>query len=366
MGMKPVKDVVGIASQFAIEGNLIEVFRFGSGHINDTYCAGYTQDGRRARVLLQRINRDVFPRPQDVMQNLVRVAEHLKSEVGDDPDHERKAPRLIATRDGAWWHVADDGDYWRAFHFVERACSYDAVQNAAQAFAAAQGFGRFQSQLASLPPPKLLDVIPHFHDTPRRFEAFQQALAADGAGRASSAAPEIAFALEHQSLCRALLDAGLPERVTHNDAKINNVLFDESNGEALCVVDLDTVMPGVAAYDFGDLVRTATCTAEEDETNLDLVRMEPSLFEAVSRGYLSTAREFLLPAEVESLAIAGEVITFETGLRFLTDYLQGDRYFKVHKPDHNLIRCRTQFKLVQSIEEQRTVIEPMVAEAMAR
>jgi Ser/Thr protein kinase RdoA (MazF antagonist) len=206
--------------------------------------------------------------------------------------------------------------------------------------------------LADLPAPRLHDTIPDFHHTPKRFAALGQAIASDVAGRAVTARQEIDFALARESLTARLVEVGLPERVTHNDTKINNVLLDDATGEGTCVIDLDTVMPGLVAYDFGDMVRTATSPAPEDEQDLNRVNMEFPLFEALARGYLSTASGFLTPAEKESLAFAGKLITFEIGIRFLTDYLSGDTYFKVHREGHNLDRCRAQFKLLQSIEFQ--------------
>jgi len=206
--------------------------------------------------------------------------------------------------------------------------------------------------LADLPAPRLHDTIPDFHHTPKRFAALEQAIGADVAGRVALARPEMDFALARKPLASMLLDAGLPERVTHNDTKINNVLLDDDTGEGTCVIDLDTVMPGLAAYDFGDMVRTATCTAQEDEQDLSKVEMQFPLFEALARGYMTTAAGFLTAEEKESLAVAGKLITFEIGVRFLTDFLSGDTYFKTHRQGHNLERARAQFKLLQSLEQQ--------------
>jgi Ser/Thr protein kinase RdoA (MazF antagonist) len=234
------------------------------------------------------------------------------------------------------------------------------VENKEQAFQAARAFGRFQEQLASLPAPRLLDTIPDFHNTPKRFKALEEAIAADAAGRAAMAKPEIEFALAHQSMASVLLDANLPERVTHNDTKFNNVMLDDTTGEAICVIDLDTAMPGLAPYDFGDMVRATTSPALEDERDLSKVTMQFPMFEALVRGYLSSAGGFLTKAEKDLLAFSGKLITFEIGIRFLTDYLAGDTYFKVHREGHNLDRCRTQFKLVESIEEQEERMNRLV------
>jgi len=203
----------------------------------------------------------------------------------------------------------------------------------------------------------LHDTIPDFHHTPKRFLALEKAIAADAVNRAALAKPEIAFALRNKAITSVLLDANLPERVTHNDTKFNNVMLDDATGEGICVIDLDTVMPGLALYDFGDMVRTATSPMKEDERDLSKVSMQFPMFEALVRGYLASASEFLTKAEKQHLTFAGKLITFEIGLRFLTDFLAGDTYFKVHRDGHNLDRCRTQFKLVESIERQEGAMQ---------
>ena len=269
--------------------------------------------------------------------------------------------RLILARDGRAWHVDDEGNHWRAFHLIERAHSYDAVESTDQAYQAGSAFGRFQQLLANLPPPRLHDTIPDFHHAPKRFKALEQAIAADVAGRAFLAKREIDFACAREPINGVLLAANLPERVTHNDTKFNNVLLDDETGEGVCVIDLDTVMPGLAPYDFGDMVRTTTSPAMEDERDLSKVEMQFPMFEALARGYLGTAGGFLTKAEKDLLAFSGKLITFELGVRFLTDYLMGDTYFKVHREGHNLDRCRTQFKLIESIEQQEESMNRLVA-----
>jgi len=354
------KSVAAAARAFAIEGELTGAAPYGSGHINDSYRAVFRRNGSQSRCLLQRINHRIFKNPVALMDNIERVTAHLGARVAADPDRDRRVLRLIPAREGGVLHIDADGEYWRAYVFIDRATTYNAVESADQAFQAARAFGEFQRMLADLPAPRLHDTIPDFHHTPRRFAALEQAIAADVAGRVALAQPEIDFALARKSLAGALVGAGLPERVTHNDTKINNVLLDDATGEGTCVIDLDTVMPGLAAYDFGDMVRTATCRAAEDEQDLSKVSMEFPLFEALARGYLSTASRFLTPAEKESLAVAGKLITFEIGIRFLTDFLSGDTYFRIHRPDHNLDRCRTQFKLVESIERQEKAMQKYV------
>ncbi len=353
-------DIGAVARQFEIPGEFLEAKPYGSGHINDTYRAYFDVGGVPAPSILQRINHHVFKNPVALMENIQRVTAHLAKGFANDPDKCRRVLCLIPARDGLNWHVDSEGNYWRAYRFVGGAQTYDAAVSTEQAFQAARAFGQFQKQLADLPAPALHETIPDFHNTPKRFVALQQAIAADVAGRAAFAKPEIEFALAHQHITSILLDANLPARVTHNDTKFNNVMLDDSTGEGICVIDLDTVMPGLALYDFGDMVRTTTSPAKEDEQDLSKVTMQFPMFEALVRGYLSSAGGFLAKEEKQYLAFSGELITFEIGLRFLTDYLAGDTYFRVHREGHNLDRCRTQFKLVESIKQQEEAMNQLV------
>jgi aminoglycoside phosphotransferase (APT) family kinase protein len=348
------------ASQFEFSGDVLGLTPHGGGHINDTFLVTCQAQGAPVRYILQHINRNVFHDPVAVMQNVERVTEHLAAQAAGQPDSARRALRLIPARDGRKWHVDAQGETWRAYRFIENARTYDTATSSGQAFQAARAFGSFQQQLSSLPPPRLHETIPDFHDTPKRFAALEQAVAADFAGRAALAEPEIEFARSRQSITGILLDADLPERITHNDTKFNNVLLDDKTGEAVCVIDLDTVMPGLALYDFGDMVRTTTSPAAEDEKDLAKVTMQFSMFEALVRGYVESAGAFLTAAEREYLAFSGKLITFEIGIRFLADYLSGDTYFKVHREGHNLDRCRTQFRLVESIEQQEEEMNRLV------
>jgi hypothetical protein len=349
-------DLRDLARRFLIQGDFLDAAPYGSGHINDTYCARFSQGGTPVRYIIQRVNHNVFRNPVALMDNLQRVTAHLHDKLAGTPDVSRRRLTLLPTRQGGAWHLDPGGNYWRCYIFIEKARSFDAIKSPRQAFEAAKAFGRFQKLLSDLPAPRLHDTIPDFHHTPRRFARLEQALAKDAFNRALAARTEIEFALRRKPMTSLLLDAQLPERVTHNDTKINNVMLDDQTGEEVCVIDLDTVMPGLALYDFGDLVRTATSPAMEDERDLDRVTMQFPMFEALARGYLSTASDFLTPAERRHLVLSGKLITFEIGIRFLTDFLDGDTYFKMHRDGHNLDRCRTQFKLVQSIEEQE---EPM-------
>jgi hypothetical protein len=355
------KPAVGaIVRQFQIPGECVSAVPFGNGHINDTYRVVCLAKGREHRAILQRINTRIFQNPEALMANIERVTSHLAAQVAHLPDAHRRVTRLIPTCDGQGWLRDPEGGCWRAYSFIEGAASHDNVTCPAQAFQAARAFGQFQGHLATLPAPRLFDTIPDFHHTPKRFAALEAAIQADGSNRAHGVRAEIEFALARKSIAGRLLNAGLPERVTHNDTKLNNVLIDEASGEGLCVVDLDTVMPGLALYDFGDMVRTSTSPAAEDEPDLRKVQMLFPLFEALVRGYLETAGGFLTRGEKAQLAFSGQLITFEIGIRFLTDYLNGDTYFKIHHPGHNLDRCRTQFTLVERIEEQEEAMNRLV------
>jgi hypothetical protein len=355
------QNVGAVACRFEVEGELSSVVLHGSGHINDTYCATFQQVGGPRRFILQRINTRIFKSPVALMENIERVTAHLAAQARGEPDIARRVLTLIPAFEGRSWHEDSDGNYWRMYRFVENARSYDAVESIEQAFEAAKAFGNFQRQLVNLPTPRLLETIPDFHSTPKRFAALEQAIAADVANRAGMARAEIDFALARRPIVSALLDANLPERVTHNDTKFNNVLLDDATGEAICVIDLDTVMPGLAPYDFGDMVRTTTSPAQEDEQDLSKVTMQFYLFEALLRGYLDGAGGFLTKLEKQHLVLAGKLITFEQGIRFLTDHLLGDHYYKVHRDGHNLDRCRAQFKLVESIERQEERMERLVS-----
>ena len=358
--MNDEQDVSAAAREFAIDGEFVSAKPYGSGHINDTYSAVFRQPGTTARYLLQRINTRIFSNPVALMDNIQRVTMHLAAKVADRPDRFRRVLNLIPTRAGTFFHVDAHGRYWRAYRFIENATTYNSVQSPQQAFQAAKAFGEFQGLLADLPSPPLHETIPDFHDTPKRIAALEASIASDAAGRAMLAAREIDFVLARKQIADTLINAGLPVRVTHNDTKINNVLLDDVTGEGTCVIDLDTVMPGLAPYDFGDLVRTATSTAPEDEPDLSKVTFQLPLFEALTAEYLSAAGRFLTAAEREHLVSAVKLITFEIGVRFLTDYLAGDTYFKVHREGHNLDRCRTQFRLVECIEQRETEMVRLV------
>jgi aminoglycoside phosphotransferase (APT) family kinase protein len=362
----PEKELRHISRQFQIFGELLHAEACEIGHINDTFLATYEQGGVRLRYLHQKINQHVFKDPPAVMKNVVRVTTHIrgKLEAAGVNDITRRAMIVIPTREGQSCFRNADGEYWRTFVFIEGAQSYESVQTANQAFEAGRAFGEFQLHLVDLPGAQLNETIPGFHNTRRRFAAFQRAVEQDRFNRARDVQAEIEFAIKRGPLCDVLLNAlatgRIPERITHNDTKFNNVMLDIRTGKAICVVDLDTVMPGCALYDFGDMVRTTTSPALEDERDLSKVNLHMSMFKKLAEGYFSAAGCFLTKTERSYIAFSGKLISFETGLRFLADYLTGDHYFRIHRPGHNLDRCRKQFRLVESIERHEEAMQKLV------
>lgn len=353
------------AVHFPLHGRLTNISHYGSGHINDTFLVCHDQAGTAVRYILQRVNHRVFKDVPRLMENIQRVSSHA-AQTPDCRADSRRALTLVPTAGGHPFHRSESGDFWRVYLFIEGARTFDQLESPRQAFEAAKAFGTFQRLLADLPGAPLHETIPAFHDTRRRFETLRQAAAADVAGRKAEVAAELAFAFEREADTDRLLALGrngdLPTRVTHNDTKINNVMLDEQSGEGICVIDLDTVMPGFSLYDFGDMVRSATITAAEDERDLSKVGFRQSVFESLANGFAAGAGAVLNDAEWENLAFAGRIMTYEVGIRFLTDYLQGDVYFRTHRPGQNLDRCRTQFRLVECLEAADADLKRVVAE----
>jgi hypothetical protein len=360
-----------VCAHFPFAGRFVSGNPHGSGHINDTFAVTFDDGGKSVRYILQRINQRVFRDVPRLMDNIARVSAHVAAEVGREPRGQppAQALTLIRTVRGETFHRDAEDRCWRAYVFVEQASTHDIVTSPRLAREAAFAFGRFQRQLANLAGPRLHETIPHFHDTRRRYQAFQRALGADVRNRAGVVAAEVRFAREREALAGVLLDlqarGDMPERVTHNDTKVNNVMLDDATGVGVCVIDLDTVMPGLSLYDFGDMVRSATNSAAEDERDLARVKSQLAIFEGLVEGYLAATRGFLNPVEAQHLVTAGRLMTFEVGLRFLTDYLEGDVYFKTKHADHNLDRCRNQFALVASMENQREAMEAIVRRHLA-
>ncbi|MGI5867934.1 MAG: phosphotransferase enzyme family protein [Kiritimatiellia bacterium] len=369
---KPRHDFKRIASGFDLYGSFQSAAPYGSGHINDTFELIYDQAGRPVRYILQRVNENVFKEGEALMENIRRVTAHQRAKLAeaDADEPSRRALTLVPAVDGRCFHRDGNGNLWRVYLFIERATGHDRIETPAQAEAAARAFGEFQLLLVDLPGGPLHETIPKFHDTASRFKTLLAAVEADACNRAAGVKAEIDFALAREADADRLLAlqrAGeLPTVVTHNDTKLNNVLLDDATGEGVCVIDLDTVMPGLALYDFGDMVRTATNSAPEDEPDVSKVYMRMPMFEALVRGYLSSAGGFLNATELALLPFSGKLLTFECAIRFLTDYLQGDVYFKTRRPGQNLDRCRSHFKLVASIEESHDAMLEVVRRAAAK
>lgn len=341
---------------FDFGGQVAGALRYGQGHINDTFCVYVqTPQGDARRFILQRINTDTFRDPKGLMENIVGVTDYLRDVIaqnGGDPA--REAMTVLRTRMGGTFFADSEGGAWRAYPFIEGTVCLQSVQAPAQFYESARAFGRFQQLLAGYPAATLHETIEKFHDTRQRFANFETALAADACGRAKEVQAEVEFAMARKADCAYLMDlleqGKLPLRVTHNDTKLNNILFDAHTGEALCVIDLDTIMPGLALNDYGDSIRFGASTAAEDEPDVSKVHFDLYLFELYTRGYLEAAGAALTDTEKEYLPWGAKLMTLECGIRFLTDYLQGDTYFKVSRARQNLERCRTQFKLVADME----------------
>lgn len=352
-----------ISRHFQILGDFLHAEPCKIGHINETYIATFSQAGSRVRYILQKLNTDVFKDPDAVMSNMLRVTRHQreKLEQAGTQDVSRRVLTVVPARDGSGYWRSPQSTCWRSFVFVEGVQTHESASSPAQAFEAGRAFGEFQRLLSDLPGARLAETIPHFHNSRRRFDALMGVVKADPCGRVAEALAEIEFARRREKLVdvilRAMAKKQIPERVTHNDTKFNNVMLDAATGKAMCVVDLDTVMPGCALYDFGDMVRTTTSPTLEDELDLSKVQMRMPVFKQLCRGYLEAAGSMLNRHERSLIAFSGKLLTFTIGLRFLTDFLAGDTYFRVHRPHHNLDRTRVQFRLVESIEKQEEAMQ---------
>lgn len=333
------------ATAFLPDQEITRLLPWGSGHIHHTFKVQTNQDC----FLLQRLNEHVFPDLDAVMENLERISAHLASRLSHQADGERRRLRLLTTPSEACLHRDPGGNAWRMLHFITDTVSFDTAPDLGHIEAAARAFGEFQRQLDDLPGPALRETIPAFHDTRRRFDRFEQVLTNDPVNRRQSCADEAHSLQSLRHLATALQDLKLPLRTVHNDTKLNNLLFDQRSQAPLCVIDWDTVMPGHVAHDFGDMVRTMASEAAEDEPDLSRVKLRPDRLAALQSGYLSATRDWLAPAEIESLRLGAETILYEQALRFLTDHLEGDCYYPVSLPGHNLLRTRVQLTLLHQL-----------------
>ena len=359
------KDTLNILSHFCVQGELMDVFSYGNGHINITRRLIIDDNGAKREYILQRINTNVFKNPDALMENYMNVTRFLRRKtqlLGGDPD--REALNIITTLDGKNYYSGENGECWRLMLFVTDSVCYEKVERYEQFYESARAFGNFQRLLADYPANTLHETIPNFHNTPDRLRLFKEAVERDICGRAKDLEKEIAFVLEREKFSETLEVANregrLPLKVTHNDTKLNNLLFDIKTGKPICVIDLDTIMPGYSVNDFGDSIRFGATTAAEDEADLSKVNFDFSLFELYVKGFIEGAAGGLSAGEIELLPIGAMMMTYECGMRFLTDYLQGDTYFRTSRPRQNLDRARNQFKLLSDMESQLDLMKKTV------
>jgi len=352
-----------IAALFSIYGEFLSAVPFGKGHINDTFKSCWNQAGVITSYTHQRINSGIFIHPDRVMDNILRVTKHItdKNRGASAADWSRRSLTVIPALDGKPYARDNKGNWWRTYLFIENSHTKDIAASADEARMLAEAVGLFQRQLSDLPAPRLYDTIEDFHDMEKRYLQFYDALNKDPLGRAETAAKEIKFFRNNEergsALISALREKQIPERICHNDTKMNNILLDNKDLSALCLIDLDTVMPGSSLYDLGDLIRTAANKAAEDEQDTAKVLFDLDFYKSLLEGYLLHAKDFLIPRETDLLAESGRNITQIMGLRFLTDYLNGDKYYRTSRPGHNLDRCRTQIALINSMDSKWDAVQ---------
>ena len=350
--------IKSVAAHFAFSGTLANVKELTAGNINVTYRLTYVREGLPHQYIIQRINTGAFKDPVSLMDNVGKVTAHIRTSYqaeGINPD--RRVLTFVPADNGTLLYTDPEGGAWRAYHYVDGVTAYDQIESSDLFREAGRGFGEFQTRLADFPAAELVETIPGFHNTAHRFGLFLKAVREDAAGRAASVSNEIAFFQERKDLAHAIVSKlgdpeQLPLRVTHNDTKLNNVLIDNATGKALCVIDLDTVMPGSSLYDYGDAVRYGACTAAEDEPDTSKIGFDMTLFKAFTEGFVSATAGKLTDTEIRLLPLGVKVITYELAMRFLTDYLNGDVYFKTNYEGHNLVRARAQMKLLTVVEER--------------
>lgn len=359
-----IPDIPSIFNRFATGETLEDYAPFGSGHIHRTWVIR-TTGSDRPDFVLQNINHKVFPPVDGMMENIRKVTAHIRKKMiaSGTESLAGRVLEVIPTRDGKTHFTDSEGCHWRLYPKVEPGISYDVVPSEQVACEAGRAFGRFIADLQDFPADELVTVIPAFHSVEWRYEQLSAAVERDAEGRLEEVGPEVAFAREQVGRMRTVSqqerEGRLPVRVTHNDTKLNNILFDE-NDRAMCVIDLDTVMPGLTLYDFGDLIRTAANTAEEDEADLERVQFSLPVFGAITRGFLESTGQMLTPDEADMLALGGPYMTWLMGIRFLADYLNGDTYYHIHDPEQNLRRCRAQFRLIERMQERESECRELI------
>lgn len=363
--IKPIIDA------FPFDGELQNIEYNDVGLINSTFVLNFSDGNRTYSYILQKINTNVFRNPDKLMSNIMNVTAFLRNKInllGGNP--ERETLTFIYTKANSPYYKDENGECWRAYSYVDKCHTCNEVDSPIKAFRLGKAFGKFQKMLADYPSESLFETIPDFHNTPSRFAALKQAVENNLSGRLDKVTDELNYALERECDASHLLDlvaeGKIPVRVTHNDTKINNVLFDDITNEAFCVIDLDTIMPGLSLYDFGDSIRSSAVKSDENEKDLNKYGLDPELFKSYAEGFLGEAGEALTEYEIKNLAFSAKLMALECGVRFLTDYLNGDTYFKTSYPEHNLVRCRTQFKLVSDIEKHMDELNGYIDEICRR
>lgn len=350
-----------IAKLFTLDGDPMIAVPFGNGHINDTF---FVETSRARKYILQRVNGTIFKDMYGLMNNIILVTTHIRQKVAESGgDPLRECLTVVESKNGEAF-VSVGNDFWRCYVYIDNAITMQTAETPELFCAAGKAFGIFQNQLSDFDAAKLVDTIPNFHNTPNRYKNFMKAYESNAFDLAKNAREEILFVREHADLCSLLTDklesGELPLRVTHNDTKINNVMLDRATGNPLAVVDLDTVMPGLSAYDFGDSIRSGATYAAEDEPDLAKVKFETALFDKYAEGFIGECASAFSKEEALSLYTGSVLMTFECGMRFLTDYLEGSTYFKTAYPEHNLVRCRTQFELVKQMLSKKEELEAII------
>ncbi|MBO7249895.1 MAG: aminoglycoside phosphotransferase family protein [Clostridia bacterium] len=348
-------DIKYAIRNFKFEGEYKDFLELKSGNINSTCMLIYEQDGKQKKYILQRINKAVFQNLDGLMNNISAVVEHIGNKIDkDDPEYERKFLNFVKTKDDKYLYSDEHGSCWRAYIYVDNTTAYDSIENPELFYEAGRGFGSFQRHLDDFPVEKLVEIIPKFHDTRSRFFDFIAAISKNPVGRVSKIDAEIDFFFERRKMMSEIvnmIEAGIiPVRVTHNDTKLNNILIDNDTGKAMCVIDLDTVMPGSVLYDFGDAIRFGASTAAEDEPDTSKITLDMELFKLFAKGFLEETEGLLSKEEIRFMPLGVKIMTCELAMRFLTDYINGDTYFKIKYPEHNLVRARAQIKLLTEIE----------------